>query len=81
MRRQKSIWQNRPKPCFLDTEMEQIASLSAKMCADFAELDVLRDRHLLRGPQPHWTGLSAEDSEKAMAVWKRFSERSSFWRA
>ena len=25
-------------------------------------------------------GLSAEDSEKAMAVWKRFSERSSFWR-
>ena len=78
-----------PKTLLSDTEMEQIASLSAKMCADFAELDVLRDRQDGRiycvdlnptpyGPPP---GLSAEDSEKAMAVWKRISERSSFWRA
>jgi len=78
-----------PKTLLSDTEMEQIASLSAKMCADFAELDVLRDRQDGRiycadlNPTPYGppAGLSAEDSEKAMAVWKRFSERSSFWRA
>ena len=77
-----------PKTMLSDTEMEQIASLSAKMCADFAELDILRDRQDGRiycvdlNPTPYGppAGLSAEDSEKAMAVWKRFSERSSFWR-
>ena len=77
-----------PKTMLSDTEMEQIASLSAKMCADFAELDVLRDRQDGRiycvdlNPTPYGppAGLSAEDSEKAMAVWKRISERSSFWR-
>lgn len=78
-----------PKSMLSDTEMEQIASLSAKMCADFAELDVLRDRQDGRiycvdlNPTPYGppAGLSAEDSEKAMAVWKRISERSPFWRA
>ena len=33
-----------PNTVLSDTEMNQIASLSAKMCAEFAELDVLRDR-------------------------------------
>jgi len=77
-----------PKTVLSDTEMDQIASLSAKMCAEFAEFDVLRDRQDGRiycvdlNPTPYGppSGLSAEDSEKAMAVWKRISERSSFWR-
>ena len=33
-----------PKAVLSEVEMGQIASLSAKMCAEFAELDVLRDR-------------------------------------
>ena len=78
-----------PKTVLSDTEMDQIASLSVKMCAEFAELDVLRDRQDGRiycvdlNPTPYGppAGLSAEDSEKAIAGWKRISERSSFWHA
>ena len=78
-----------PETVLSESEIDQIAALSAKMCAEFAELDVLRDRQDGRiycvdlNPTPYGppAGLSAEDSEKAMAVWKRFSERSSFWRA
>lgn len=33
-----------PKAVLSEAEIAQIASLSAKMCAEFAELDVLRDR-------------------------------------
>ena len=33
-----------PKSVLSEAEIAQIASLSAKMCAEFAELDVLRDR-------------------------------------
>lgn len=33
-----------PKTVLSEEEMVQIASISTKMCADFAELDVLRDR-------------------------------------
>ena len=33
-----------PKNFFSEAELDQIVSLSAKMCAEFAELDVLRDR-------------------------------------
>lgn len=33
-----------PKTVLSEGEIDQITSLSAKMCAEFAELDVLRDR-------------------------------------
>ena len=77
-----------PETVLSESEIDQIGSLSAKMCAEFAELDVLRDRQDGRiycvdlNPTPYGppSGLSAEDSEKAIAVWKRISERSSFWR-
>ena len=77
-----------PETVLSESEIDQIGSLSAKMCAEFAELDVLRDRQDGRiycvdlNPTPYGppSGLSAEDSEKAIAVWKRMSERLSFWR-
>lgn len=33
-----------PENVLFEAEMDQIASLSAKMCSEFAELDILRDR-------------------------------------
>jgi len=75
-----------PEIVLSGSEIDQIVSLSAKMCAEFAELDVLRDRQDGRiycvdlNPTPYGppSGLSAEDSEKAMAVSKCIAERSSF---
>lgn len=58
------------------SEIDQIASLSAKMCAEFAELDVLRDRQDGRiycvdlNPTPYGppSGLSAKDRVESAKV-------------
>ena len=68
-----------PKTVLSESEIDQIVSLSAKMCADFAELDVLRDRQDGRmycvdlNPTPFGppAGLPTVDTERAMAVAKR----------
>ena len=63
-----------PKTVLSESEIDQIASLSAKMCAEFAELDVLRDREEGRiycvdlnptayGPP---AGLNGADQKEAM---------------
>ncbi len=71
-----------PKTVFSESEIDQIVSLSAKMCADFAELDVLRDRQDGRmycvdlNPTPFGppAGLSNEQKTKAtMCIEQVFS--------
>ena len=68
-----------PETVLSESEIDQIAALSAKMCAEFAELDVLRDRQDGRiycvdlNPTPFGppAGLSTVDTERVMAVAKR----------
>ena len=71
-----------PKTVLSESEIDQIVSLSAKMCADFAELDVLRDRQDGRmycvdlNPTPFGppAGLSNEQKTKAtMCIEQVFS--------
>ena len=66
------------KTVLSEAEIAQIASLSSKMCAEFAELDVLRDRQDGRiycvdlNPTPYGppAGLSTADKERAVMLVK-----------
>ena len=63
-----------PKTVFSEAEMDQIVSLSAKMCAEFAELDVLRDRQDGRiycvdlNPTPYGPPAGLKESDRAVAL-------------
>ena len=63
-----------PKTVLSEEEMVQIASISAKMCADFAELDVLRDRQDGRiycvdlNPTPYGPPAGLSKGQKAQAT-------------
>ena len=63
-----------PKTVFSEAEMDQIVSLSAKMCAEFAELDVLRDRQDGRiycvdlNPTPYGPPAGLKEADRAVAL-------------
>ena len=63
-----------PKTVFSEAEMDQIVSLSAKMCAEFAGLDVLRDRQDGRiycvdlNPTPYGPPAGLKESDRAVAL-------------
>ena len=63
-----------PKNVLSDTEIAQIASLSFKMCAEFAELDVLRDREDQRiycvdlNPTPYGPPAGLPERERSRAL-------------
>ena len=63
-----------PKNVLSDTEIAQIASLSAKMRAEFAELDVLRDREDQRiycvdlNPTPYGPPAGLPEGERSRAL-------------
>ena len=63
-----------PKTVFSEAEMDQIVSLSAKMCAEFAELDVLRDRQDGRiycvdlNPTPYGPPAGLKAADRAVAL-------------
>ena len=63
-----------PKTVLSEAEMVQIASISAKMCAEFAELDVLRDRQDGRiycvdlNPTPYGPPAGLKESDRKSAV-------------
>ena len=63
-----------PKTVFSETEMDQIVSLSVKMRAEFAELDVLRDRQDGRiycvdlNPTPYGPPAGLKESDRAVAL-------------
>ena len=63
-----------PKTVLSEEEMVQIASISTKMCADFAELDVLRDRQDGRiycvdlNPTPYGPPAGLSKGQKAQAT-------------
>ena len=63
-----------PKTVLSEEEMVQIASISTKMCADFAELDILRDRQDGRiycvdlNPTPYGPPAGLSKGQKAQAT-------------
>ena len=63
-----------PKTVLSEVEIAQIASLSVKMCAEFAELDVLRDRQddqiycVDLNPTPYGPPAGLNDSDRSMAI-------------
>ena len=63
-----------PKTVFSETEMDQIVSLSVKMRAEFAELDVLRDRQDGRiycvdlNPTPYGPPAGLKEADRAVAL-------------
>ena len=63
-----------PKTVLSEVEMVQIASISTKMCADFAELDILRDRQDGRiycvdlNPTPYGPPAGLSKGQKAQAT-------------
>ena len=63
-----------PKNVFSEAEMDQILSLSVKMCAEFAELDVLRDRQDGRiycvdlNPTPYGPSAGLKEADRADAL-------------
>ena len=63
-----------PKTVLSEPEMAQIASLSVKMCAEFAELDVLRDRQDGRiycvdlNPTPYGPPAGLNETDRADAL-------------
>ena len=63
-----------PESVFPESEIDQIASLSARMCAEFAELDILRDRQDGRiycvdlNPTPYGPPAGLIESDQRMAI-------------
>jgi len=63
-----------PKSVLSEAEIAQIASLSAKMCAEFAELDVLRDRQdgwiycVDLNPTPYGPPAGLKEGDRAVAL-------------
>ena len=63
-----------PKTVFSEAEMDQIVSLSSKMRAEFAELDVLRDRQDGRiycvdlNPTPYGPPAGLKEADRAVAL-------------
>ena len=63
-----------PKTILSESEIDQIASLSTKMCAEFAELDILRDRQDGRiycvdlNPTPYGPPAGLIESDQRMAI-------------